>query len=662
MARWCIILFVSAAAAQVQLEFAPPYNYSRVVQLSNGNRLLIGSYSAASSLGLNASGQRLHLALETLAPSAGQNGELLPQPQPGGSGNDVPEAVAIDATGNIWIAGETDSDDFTLVNPIVSQKVPYRTAGFVMEIDPTGSKLLFATYLCGQAPSFGVQYYATHATAITVDAAGNAYVGGNTDERDFPTTSGAFLSGKGGADTFGNTSFYSFLMKISPTGKLIYSTELATGSAYCSGGSACIAEDSTSATVSSLAVDSTGAVTLAGLMGGSYNPGSGYVTKAAPDGSKLVWSVGVPFSGATISVFLAQDTAGNVNLFGEYATLATQHIQPYTIAAQSGLFTARLGPDGSTIRTADLGLSPDAHAAGILLDSSGNVYVAGASSSPQFPSLGGVPNLGPDFLMLLDSSGSKAQRLWRFPSGAVSAPPVLAADGRIMLPGAYGALLSLPPTYAFDSPAIVGFANSASFELNTGLFPGALVSLFGFDLAASGIQVQFGGVPAPLLYTSATQVNLQVPFELSPYGAPLQVSLPAGNLLQPVTFSQAIGIFTTDGVHAAALNQDGSVNSASNPAAAGSIVSLFGTGADWQLLGLRDGAVATAPLQLFQFQAFGGSFPLPIQYAGAAPGLLDGVFQINLEIPTGYVVPYTIQTTSAFGVPISSNLVQVYSK
>lgn len=662
MARWCFILFVSAAAAQVQLEFAPPYNYSRVVPLPNGSRLLAGSYSAASSLGLNASGQGLHLALETLGPGAGQVGELLPQPQPGGSGNDVPKAAAVDARGNIWIAGETDSDDFTLVNPIVSQKVPYRTAGFVMEIDPTGSKLLFATYLGGQAPSFGFRHYATYATAIAVDAAGNVYVGGDTDEPDFPTTSGAFLSGKGGADVFGNTQFYSFLMKISSAGKLIYSTELATGSADCSGGSACIAQDSTSATVSGLAVDSGGAATMAGLLGGSYNPGSGYVTKMAPDGSKPIWSVAAPFSGAVVSVFLAQDPAGNVNLFGEYATLASQHIQPYTIAGQPGLFTAKLGPDGSTIRTTDLGLSPDARAAGILLDSSGNVYVAGASSSPQFPSLAGVPNLGADFLMLLDSSGAKAQRLWRFPTGVVSAPPALAADGRILLPGAYGALLSLPPTYAFDSPAIVGFANAASFELNTGLFPGALVSLFGFDLAASGIQVQFGGFPAPLLYASATQINLQVPFELSPYGAPLQVSLPAGNLSVPVNFSQALGIFTTDGVHAAALNQDGSANSASNPAAAGSIVSLFGTGADWQLLGLQDGAVATAPLQLFQFQAFGGPFPLPIQYAGAAPGLLDGVFQINVVIPPGYMGPYTIQTTSAFGVPISSNMVQVYLK
>ena len=63
----------------------------------------------------------------------------------------MPQAAAVDPSGNVWIAGNTDSDDFNLVNPIVVQKVPYRTAGFVIELDPTGNNLLFATLSGGAA-------------------------------------------------------------------------------------------------------------------------------------------------------------------------------------------------------------------------------------------------------------------------------------------------------------------------------------------------------------------------------------------------------------------------------------------------------------------------------------------------------------------------------
>ena len=106
------------AVAQVQLEFGPPlglsYTYSRVVPLPNGNLLFVGTYRTSTVFGLDSSGvQRAHMILA--APG------LNPQPAPGGSGNDIPQAAAVDRGGNIWIAGETDSDDFTLVNPIVSQ-------------------------------------------------------------------------------------------------------------------------------------------------------------------------------------------------------------------------------------------------------------------------------------------------------------------------------------------------------------------------------------------------------------------------------------------------------------------------------------------------------------------------------------------------------------
>ena len=56
--------------------------------------------------------------------------------------------MAVDSEGDIWIVGQTNSDDFALLNPIVGQKVPYRGAGFVLELAPNGS-LLFSVYLAG---------------------------------------------------------------------------------------------------------------------------------------------------------------------------------------------------------------------------------------------------------------------------------------------------------------------------------------------------------------------------------------------------------------------------------------------------------------------------------------------------------------------------------
>jgi len=697
------LVFAPLAVAQVQLQFAFPqfgaatapgrlaslnagFSYNGVVPLPNGDNLLFGSTAGLSgSAGLFYSSASPHqqIVLAALGSVPFQNGEP-PDVLPvlGGSGNDVPIASAVDPGGNIWIVGNTDSDDFNLVNPIVAQKVPYRTAGFIIELDPTGTKLLFATYLAGQLRSnttCPTCYYATSVSALAVDSSGNIYASGSTNETDFPTTPGAFMTKGGtvGADSFGNTFVYSFVVKVSPAGKLVYSTLLGTGTSLCTGGSTCIPYESTSATVGGMAVDSTGDVTAAGVKSGGYNLGSGYVVQLSADGSKLLWSttIGANYGGVP-KVLMAQDSSGNVNLFGQYVTVVVPVTNPNLPpqAGMPGLFTEKLSSDGSTVLySTDLGQAPDANPVGIALDKSANAYLEGTSSSTQFLTAANVPNLGVDFVVALDSSGSKVQTLFRFPRGAVASPLSLDASGQLLIPGSGGSLLTVPPDYAFDTPAIVGFTNSASYAANTGLTAGTLVSLFGFDLGSSqNVQVQVGGFSATVLYAGSNQINIQVPFELAtvvasgPVFPSIQVALPSGTVtVAPAPATQSVGIFTSDGAHAAALNQDGSVNSVSNPAAHGSIVTLFGTGAVWPY-GTPDGTLATSASSLDQEQnqfevVDSTGAPAAILYAGTAPDLIDGVFQVNVQLPPDAVPLLTLRTAPS-GVSLSSNPVQIYLK
>jgi hypothetical protein len=354
-----LLLLSSSVFAQIQLQFASAEvvqaftidSYAASVQLPNKDTLLVGSSYGSSELGLyGLPVQRTQIAFASVGNAAFPNGAA-PGTLPilGGSGNDEPQAVAVDPSGNIWVAGNTDSDDFNLVNPIISKKVPYRTAGFVIELDPTGSQLLFATFLAGQQPNSpycGVCTYSTRASAIAIDAGGNVYVGGSTDEVDFPTTPGAFVNPTAatGSSPFGDTFYYSFLLKVSPDEKLIYSTLLGTGSSGCSGGSSCIGHESTYATVSGIALDANGIATVAGTKYGSENLGSGYVMRMSADGSQMLWSAtpGGSF-GAVSALTMAQDANTNVYLLGRYIVPVEEPGVPPS-AGTSGLFAAKLAP------------------------------------------------------------------------------------------------------------------------------------------------------------------------------------------------------------------------------------------------------------------------------------------------------------------------------
>jgi uncharacterized protein (TIGR03437 family) len=323
----------------------------------------------------------------------------------------------------------------------------------------------------------------------------------------------------------------------------------------------------------------------------------------------------------------------------------------------------------------------------LTLDSAGNVWVAGNTKSADFPGLANMPPSGLDFALELNASATALQQIFALIPGTVTQPPVFDSNGNLLLLGSAGSLLRINPSTALSAPAPFAIINSAVPHMTAGVAPGELMTIYGTALGPSsaivgepdqnglfptqlgGVMVVFGSGPglalpsvaAPLLYVGADQINLQVPFDITD-PATVTITTPTGTLAPmqlPVIGS--IGIF---GV----VNQDGSVNSASNPAAEGSIVSLYLTGLGVPAVGAPNGAVSQSARSAFQDTIqinWGYLYPLPILYAGTAPGLINGLDQLNVQLPSGFQNPaLTAQRLGPVNgsPPATSNSVTVYTK
>jgi hypothetical protein len=131
----------------------------------------------------------------------------------GGTGTEVGNAIAVDSSGNAYIAGQTDSNNYpTIGSPIQGQNAGTDDA-FISKINPTGTALVYSTYLGGSAGDL--------ATGIALDSSNNAYVSGITGSSNFPTTTGAFQTTQSGSFDNG------FVTEIKADGSTkIYSTYL----------------------------------------------------------------------------------------------------------------------------------------------------------------------------------------------------------------------------------------------------------------------------------------------------------------------------------------------------------------------------------------------------------------------------------------------------
>ena len=185
----------------------------------------------------------------------------------------------------------------------------------------------------------------------------------------------------------------------------------------------------------------------------------------------------------------------------------------------------------------------------------------------------------------------------------------------------------------------MGILNGASLAAGP-LSPGEAVTLFGSISNASPLLL-LNGVPAPITYAGLNQVNAIVPFGLDPSN-PAQVEIRQGLTSSKISVPAAVAspaIFTLNGTGigpGAILNQNYSVNSPLAPAAQGSVILVYGTGfgalnplpTDGQLAQVQ--ATTTSPVTA----AIDG-VPAAVLYAGAAPGLIAGIVQINVRVPEG---------------------------
>ncbi len=281
--------------------------------------------------------------------------------------------------------------------------------------------------------------------------------------------------------------------------------------------------------------------------------------------------------------------------------------------------------------------------------------------------------VGEDYVAEISADGTTVLQFFTAPMGVTENGLVAGADGAVTTLGDAGAMLTVNPG---AGPSLVAIGNAASSSTSNTVAPFEMVTLYGNGLgpetataaqasdgvlptSLAGFQVLFDGQAAPIVAAGGARIQVVVP--RAAYmrdSTTLQVVTPEGKLdgpelrvgaSAPDVFAGDIpfGFFTPV---AKALNQDGTVNSAANPAEPGSVVTVWASGTGIPSWPWADGAIVenalgtpTLPVAVFTYAVLGisevggplpsGPLSLEVLYACDAPGLVAGLTQIGFRLP-----------------------------
>jgi uncharacterized protein (TIGR03437 family) len=652
----------------------------------------------------------------------------------GGSFAEAGAAIALASDGSAYVTGSTGSSDFPVTPGAFETtfNIAGASQGFLLKLNPSGT-VTYASFINGTAY--------TLLTGIALGSAGELYLTG-TGGPDYPISSGqpaqGFVLKLDAALSKVLLSVYGYgggLMTLDSQGNIY----LAANAQPVNGGPVFMLP-----TLAAGAFQSTHIAEIcieAGGPGGSFEQFCPYqfLAKLDPTG-KLLWNTYVTGTYGAISAGMAVDTAGNVIVAGttnsdDYPVTAGAFETAYSAAApqlapQLGPFNYYVGPPNATgfvskvnstgtalIWSTYFGGSFQDQITGMAVSPTGDIILSGRAGSTDLfladipdacrPTanqvLGFVARLTadgasvratqlvegvPDCLYLSCSNLSGYQSGW---------PLALRPDGTVVVAGSNGSVASVDLSGTSRIACMADPADNAQLSAVT---PGQLVAIYGVDLgpaipnvpkggvaqSTNAFGVFFNGIPAPILYSAAQQINVQVPYEIAGAGSvqmqvvnsqipnPLtetrtvavvdrqpSIYLSQAALLSPFPTMSVCGGATMFGQAALALNEDGTVNDCANPAAAGSQVTVFLNGAGALTPAQATGVIApAAPVPLAPSLAPGPFTGTMTISTTTAPGAISGLAQVRLQ--DGAEGSTLLNGPSLAGTPLRERVILIWTR
>lgn len=563
----------------------------------------------------------------------------------GGTKIDACTAIASDPQGNVYVAGYSNSSDFVTTDGVAGPRYRLPTAQgaadlIVVKLNPAGTERIYSTYLGGSGDDMP--------SGMAVDGQGAVYLTGSTSSTNFPVTGNAIR----GTFSGGNRSNLSplepgdaFVLKLArDASSIVYATYL--GGSSDDVGYAIQVDGQGNAYVAGSTMSTNFPLTQGayqaqyrGAGGMNFQAGDCFVSKVNPTGTQLVYSTLLGGTGDERCMALGVDVQGSAWVGGHTHSRdfpvtadAVQTTNRTGIAARGQVrfgdaFVANLSADGTRLNFSTyLGGSGHEMITGLALSAEGQPTVTGFTSSRDLPATAG--SYQPSYFGGVDRE----------------------APFDDLFVAKFGGTAGV---------SLAAVANAASYSQNR-ITPGMIVTLTGtgigpgqlttgsfvnnrFTTTVGGTRFLFDGTPAPIIYVSGGQSSVVAPYDVAGKQTVQVVAERDGVRSAPLAVTvveAAPGLFSANSSGqgpGAILNQDNTLNSPQNPIVQGGVIILYGTGEGRVSNTPADGSLAGQPLPtpVLPVRVTVAGRECNVLYAGAAPGLVAGLFQVNAQLPAG---------------------------